>query len=78
MSGLERLKEMHEAAIRLRRAADAAALERDRAVAEVLTSGEARGRDVAEVLGLSTQRVYDMANKARRIYAQQDSPRQRG
>lgn len=70
MSGLERLREMHEAAIRLRRAADAAALERDRAVAEVLTSGGARGREVAEAMGLSTQRVYDMANRARRADGQ--------
>lgn len=66
MTALDRLREKHQKATRLRREADEAANDRDRDVAEVLTSGEARGRDVAEVLGLSTQRVYDMANKARR------------
>lgn len=66
MSALDRLREKHEKAARLRREADEAAQDRDRDVAEVLTSGEARGREVAEVMGLSTQRVYDMANRSRR------------
>ena len=66
MTALGRLREKHAAALRLRCEADAAAQERNRAVLEVLTSGEALGREVAEALGLSTQRVYDMASKARR------------
>ena len=66
MTELDRLREKHEKALRLHRAADAAAQERNRAVLEVLTSGVAQGREVAKELGLSTQRVYDMASKARR------------
>ena len=66
MSGLDRLRERHEKALRLHREADAAAQERNRDVLEALTSGEVHGRDVAEALGLSPQRVYDMASKARR------------
>ena len=66
MTVLDRLREKHEKALRMHREADGAAQERNRAVLEVLTSGEAQGRDVAEALGLSTQRVYDMASKARR------------
>lgn len=70
MTALDRLREKHKESLRLHREAEVAAQERNRAVAEVLTSGEAQVREVSEALGLSTQRVYDMASKARRAGSQ--------
>lgn len=68
---------LHEAAARLREQADAAAHARDAAVAAVLDAGGASGIELAASMGLSTQRVYDMANRARRRYAE-GAPRERG
>lgn len=63
---VERIKGVHERATSLRAEADAASRERNTAVADALDAGEVRGPELARALGLSTQRLYDMANRARR------------
>lgn len=79
MSGpVERVRAAHERATDLRAQADAAAHERDALIAQTLDRKAASGPELAASLGLSTQRLYDMANRARRRASLSGAPRKRG
>lgn len=69
---------LHERAARLRAEADEVSRDRDALVAATLDAGEVTGIELARDTGLSTQRIYDMANAHRRRYSSNHAPRKRG